>query len=303
MAASELMPIIESLDDVTPATLEVMDQTRDPRLREILSSLARHLHAFAREVRLTEAEFQQAAGVVARLGQQTNDRHNEVVLIAGSLGLSQLVCMMNNIAGETQTSASLLGPFWRMHSPRISNGDSIVRSETPGEPFIMRGRVLDTSGAPVSGAEVDIWHSSPVGFYENEDETQAEMNLRGKFTTDADGLFSFWSVLPAGYPIPTQGVVGQLLEAQGRHPYRPAHVHALIFKDRYKTISAQVYLPQDPHINTDVQFGVTRRLLGNFVRHDNPHPDKKDLKTPWWSLDHDFVIEPGEAKLPHPPIR
>jgi catechol 1,2-dioxygenase len=129
------------------------------------------------------------------------------------------------------------------------------------------------------------------------------MNLRGKFTTDENGVFSFWSVLPAGYPIPTSGVVGQLLGAQDRHPYRPAHVHALIFKQGYKTISAQVYLPHDPNIDSDVQFGVTRELMGNFVRHEDLHPEKQELAAPWWSLDHDFVIEPGEAKLPRPPIR
>jgi catechol 1,2-dioxygenase len=296
------MPIIETLDDVTPAALAVMQRTQDPRLREILTALVKHLHAFAREVKLTESEFHQGAALVAALGQQTNERHNEVVLIAGSLGLSQLVCMTNNVKGEMQTSASLLGPFWRMHSPKVANGGSIVRSETPGEPFLMTGKVVDTAGVPVAGAEVDIWQSSPVGRYENEDDTQADMNLRGKFTTDEDGVFAFRSVLPAGYPIPTTGVVGQLLRVQDRHPYRPAHVHALIYKDGYKTISAQVYIPHDPHIDSDVQFGVTRELMGNFVRHDEPHPEQPDMPTPWWSLDYVFVVEPGVAKLPRPPI-
>lgn len=295
------MPIIGSLDEVTPATLSVMERTRDPRLREILVALIKHLHAFAREVKLTESEFQRGAALIVALGQQSNDRHNEVVLMAGSLGLSQLVCMMNN--GQGETAASLLGPFWRMHSPRVENGGSIIRSETSGEPFFMTGRVVDTSGAPVAGAEVDIWHSSTAGFYENEDDSQAEMNLRGKFITDDEGIFAFRSIVPAGYPIPTTGVVGQLLEAQGRHPYRPAHVHALIFKEGYKTISAQVYFPGDPHIETDVQFGVTRTLMGNFVRHEETHPTDPTIVTPWWTLDHDFVIESGEAKLPRPPIR
>src|SRR3546814_568081 len=295
------MPIIETLEDVTPATLSVMERTRDPRLREILVALAGHLHAFVREGKLTESEFQRGAALVAALGQQSNDRPNEVVLMAGSLGLSQLVCMMNNAQGET--SASLLGPFWRMHSPPVANGESIIRTETEGDPFFMTGRVVDTSGRPIAGAEIDIWHSSPGGLYENEDESQADMNLRGKFTTDADGIFAFRSILPAGYPIPTTGVVGQLLHAQGRHPFRPAHVHALIFKDGYKTISAQVYFPGDPYIETDVQFGVTRALMGDYVRHDGPHPTDPSVSAPWWSLDHLFVIEPGEARLPRPPIR
>ena len=294
------MPIIETLDDVTPAALAVMERTDDPRLREILVAFVKHLHAFAREVELTESEFQRAAALVAALGQQSNDRHNEVVLMAGSLGLSQLVCMMNNSQGDIQTSASLLGPFWRMYSPPTENGGSIVRSDTPGAPLLVTGRVVDPEGRPVAGAEVDIWHSSPVGLYENQDDAQADMNLRGKFHTDEEGVFRFRSVVPAGYPIPTNGVVGQLLERQSRHPFRPAHLHALIFKEGYKTISAQIYVPDDPHIDTDVQFGVTRALMGNFVRHDDPRPD---LPAPWWSLDHVFVIAPGEAKLPRPPIR
>lgn len=297
------MPIIESIDDVTPATVAVMERTADPRLREIMVSLVKHLHAFAREVKLTETEFRQGSALLVDMGQQTNDRHNEVVLMAGSLGLSQLVCMMNNIHGEIPTTASLLGPFWRLHSPVTPNGASIVRSETPGPPLVMTGRVVDTDGNPVADAEVDVWHSSPVGLYENQDDNQADMNLRGKFRTDADGRFGFTSVLPAGYPIPVDGVVGKLLEVQSRHPYRPAHLHALIFKDGYKTIPAQIYFPGDPHIDTDVQFGVTRNLMGDYVEHQEPNPDHPEMPAPWWSLDQTFVIEPGEAKLPKPPIR
>lgn len=295
--------IIESEEQVTQAALEVMAQTEDPRLREIMLALVRHLHAFAREVRLTEEEFQQAAAIVASLGQQTNDRHNEVVLMAGSLGLSSLVCLLNNgEGGQTETSASLLGPFWRMNSPRIENGESILRSPTPGPGLFVSARVVDRQGRPVAGAEVDVWHASPVGLYENEDPDQAEMNLRGKLVTDEDGRFSFRSVMPAGYPIPTSGTVGRLLKAQNRHPYRPAHLHALIFKPGFKTLISQVYVSDDEHLDSDVQFGVTRALIGNFVRHDEPSP-KLGFEPPWYSLDHTYVMESGEAKLPPPPIK
>ena len=129
----------------------------------------------------------------------------------------------------------------------------------------------DTSGKPIAGAEVDIWHSSPEGFYENQDPVQADMNLRGKFTTDADGHISFRSVKPAGYPIPIDGPVGDLLRAQGRHNMRPAHLHFLIYKPGFKTLISQVYDPDDPNLETDVQFGVTRHLIGNYVRHDERH--------------------------------
>ena len=163
--------------------------------------------------------------------------------------------------------------------------------------------MVDAAGQPIAGAEVDIWHASPVGLYENQDPEQAEMNLRGKFTSDADGRFWFRSVMMVGYPIPTNGVVGRLLKQQGRHPYRPAHLHALIFKPGFKVLISQVYDPADPHIDSDVQFGVTKALIGDFVRHDEPHPTEGDVGTPWYSLDYVYRMEAGDAVLPRPPIK
>jgi catechol 1,2-dioxygenase len=295
---------IKRSEDVTQAAIEVMRRTQNPRLREIMVSAVSHLHAFVREVRITEDEFREVTAILSELGQQTSDSHNEVVLMAGSLGISSLVCLLNNgDAGATETSQSLLGPFWRMNSPRLANGCSIVRSDTPGPALFMTGRVLDKAGQPIADAEVDIWHSSTVGLYENQDPTQEDFNLRGKFTTDADGKFWFRSIKPAGYPIPTNGVVGKLLAAQDRHPYRPAHVHALIFKAGLKTVISQVYVDDDERLDSDVQFGVTEALIGRFVRHEESHPTAKDVFGAWYSLDYTFVMEPGEARLPRPPIK
>lgn len=295
---------IRQQEDVTPAVLEVMARTENPRLREIMLSLVMHLHAFVRDVRLTEEEFREATAILSELGQMTTDTHNETVLMAGSLGVSPLVCLLNNgDNGTTETTQSLLGPFWRMHSPRVENGGSIVRSETPGPALFMTAVVHDSDGRPVADAEVDIWHSSPVGLYENQDPHQENFNLRGKFTTDAQGRFWFRSVKPAGYPIPTDGVVGRLLAAQHRHPFRPAHVHALIYKPGFKTVISQVYADDDANLDSDVQFGVTEALIGRFVRHDEPHPAAADVPTPWYTLDYRFRMERGEAKLPRPPIK
>jgi len=285
--------ILKNQHDVTVDALAVMERTTDPRLRAIMVSLIRHLHAFVRDVRLTEAEFRAATAIVNEIGKQTSDTHNEAVLMAGSLGVSSLVCLLNNGEdGNTETSQSLLGPFWRLNSPKVENGGSIVRSDTPGDPLQVTGHVVDRAGKPIAGAEVDVWHASPVGFYENQDPGQADMNLRGKFTTDAEGRFWFRTVKMVGYPIPTDGVVGRLLAAQQRHPYRPAHLHTLIVKPGYKVLISQVYDPTDPHIDTDVQFGVTKALVGDFVRHDGRY-----------SLDHTYVMEPGDAVLPKPPIK
>ncbi len=296
--------IIRHQDDVTLDVLAATERTANPRLREILASLVKHLHGFIREVRLTEDEFRQAAAILNEMGKLSTDTHNETVLMAGSLGVSSLVCLLNNgDNGNAETSQSLLGPFWRPNSPRVANGGTIVRSDTPGDSLFVTARVVDRAGNPVAGAEVDIWQASPIGLYENQDPDQADMNLRGKFRADDDGRFWFTTVKMTGYPIPTEGVVGRLLQAQNRRPYRPAHLHALIVKEGFKVLISQVYDPKDPHIDTDPQFGVTKALLGDYRRHDEPHPSEPDIRQPWYSLDHTYVMEPGETKLPAAPIK
>ena len=162
--------------------------------------------------------------------------------------------------------------------------------------------MVDVAGKPLANVEVDVWQSSPVGLYENQDETQADMNLRGKFTTDADGHIAFRSVKPAGYPIPIDGPVGELLRAQGRHNMRPAHLHFLAVKDGFKTLISQVYVNDDKYLETDAQFGVTRHLIGNYVRHDSGPAPAADVAGPWYSLDYTFVMEAGASRLPRAPI-
>jgi protocatechuate 3,4-dioxygenase beta subunit len=290
--------IIEREEQVTEAVLSETGQVADPRTRQILQSLIRHLHAFAREVRLTEREFNTAINLVSRLGQLTNDNHNETRLIAGSLGLSTLVCLMNNGV----TSANLLGPFWRQGAPFVENGGSIVRSPTPGAPLFFTGRVVDSQGNPIAQANVDVWHASTRGLYENQDPTQAEWNLRGRFLTDAAGIFRYRSIKPAGYPVPAGGPTEQLLKVQHRHPFRPAHLHALIYKEGYKTIPTQTYSGDDEILESDAQFGVTHDSVGHYVLHENEAAPDADVEGPWYSLEHTYVLEPGESWLPTPPV-
>ena len=295
--------IIENQADVTDAVVEAVSRTEDPRLREILLALVRHLHGFVREVRLSEREFQQAVRLVAAMGQKTTASHNEVVLMAGSLGVSALVCLLNNgNNGQSETQANMLGPFWRDNQPLSASGETLVRSPTPGPGLVVWASIQDQNGDPVAGAEVDVWHSSPQGLYENQDPEQAEMNLRGRFISDSAGCFDFRSVKPAGYPIPIDGPVGELVRATRRHNYRPAHLHFMIYKPGYKTLISQIYTPDDEHIDSDVQFGVTRALIGDYVRHDEPSPEL-GFATPWYSLDQRFTLEPGEARRPVAPIR
>jgi len=295
--------IIRSPDDVTRAVLAELEHAPDARFRVLLGAAVRHLHAFVRETALTDAEFQQACAAIARLGQATSATHNEVVLAAGSLGVSSLVCLVNNgDGGRVPTTANMLGPFWRQGAPRMADGASIVRSTTAGDPIAVTAWVKDATGAPVAGADVDVWHASTAGLYENQDASQADMNLRGTFTTDAAGRVRFRSVKPAGYPIPIDGPVGDLLRAQRRGNLRPAHIHFLIHKPGYKTQFSQVYSSDDPVLDADVQFGVTEALIGNYVRHDDAPAPWPDVAGPWYALEHTFVIEAGEAKLPRAPI-
>jgi hydroxyquinol 1,2-dioxygenase len=295
--------IVRNEQELTEAVLAEMHRTPDARTKALLEALVRHLHAFVRETRLSEREFQQAIGLVNAIGQKTTPSHNEAMLIAGALGVSNLVCLINNGANGTQpTQANNLGPFWRAAAPHLPNGASLLRSPTKGETLFFRGTVHDASGRAVAGAEVDVWHSDPAGLYENQDPSQAEMNLRGVFTTGADGRFAFRSVKPGAYPVPIDGPAGVLLAAQRRHNWRPAHLHFLIYKPGFKTIASQVYTNDDPYLETDSQFGVTQALIGHYAKHAGEPAPERDATDPWWSLEHSFVLEPGEARRPIPPI-
>lgn len=295
--------IINNESQVTDAVFQAMEKSPNARLTQIMKALVRHAHEFAREVQLSEEEFDIGIDFLNRIGKSTHDAHNEGILFSDAIGFSTLVCLLNNGKhGATETAAALLGPFWRMNSPATANGGSIVRSQTPGPALFANCHVTDTQGRPLKDVEVDVWQASPVGLYENQDSTQADMNLRGKFSTDGDGRFWFRSVKPAGYPVPTDGPVGYLLRAQLRHPFRPAHLHFLGFKPGFKTLITQVFVDNDERLETDVVFGVTSHLVGEYRRHDAPAP-AADVTGEWYSLDYDFVMEVGEARLPTPPIK
>ena len=296
--------IIENEKDVTKAVLSELQRAPNARLKEVMSAFVRHLHEFAREVKLTEEEFQAAVGYIVALGQKTTETHNEVVLMSGSLGFSSLICLLNNgDKGQTDTDANLLGPFWRMHSPPTENGGSIVRSPTPGPEMFVDAWFRDTKGKPIEGAEVDIWQSSTEGFYENQDPVQADMNLRGKFTTDKDGHISFRSVKPAGYPIPIDGPVGDI------HPRAGAAQHAA----RASALPGLQAGLQDAGVTNLFSRRQEHRNRRAVRRHAPPH---RQLRAPrqrqaagarrqarrGTRSSTRFVMEAGTARLPKPPI-
>ncbi len=297
------MPIRHA-SDLTQAVLAEMARAQDPRTRELLVGLVRHLHQWVCESQLSESEFQQSLAWLVRLGQASTASHNEVALAAGSLGLSALVCLINNAGadGQGSTTANLMGPFWRLNAPITAQGGSIVRGDTPGVPVFVQVQVVDRMGQPVADAEVDVWHSSSEGFYENQDPGQTDMNLRGQFRSDAQGWVRFRTIKPSGYPIPVNGPVGTLIRTLGRHNMRPAHIHFMVCKPGYKTQFSQLYSSDDPHLDSDVQFGVTPSLIVDYVLHEDEQAPDAEVSGPWYSMQHRLVIQPGENRKPAPPI-
>jgi len=299
------IPLPTTPESILPLVIRTMSRTPDPRLRELMASLTSHLHAFILETEVTEAEFERAVKFLIDIGQATGEKTNEVILAADLLGVSSLVALLNNPANhshdaahaqaEAASHAALLGPFWRANAPICQAGDNIARGNTQGMPLEVSGVVYDKQGRPLADATVDVWHASPVGMYENQDDTQENMNLRGRFKTDAKGAYFFKTVRPAGYPVPTNGPCGDLLRAQVRHPNRPAHLHFMVSTPGHKVLITQVFADGDENLTSDPVFGVTAALVGNFeVR----MVDGKQQAF----LTHDFHLIEGEMTFPHPPI-
>ncbi|MEW6343381.1 MAG: dioxygenase [Pseudomonadota bacterium] len=300
---SHLDSIVDDPDAITEVVLAAMKRTDNPRLKQIVDAVVRHAHAFFREVQLTDQEFEKGLEFVKAIGQATVDDHNEVVLCADVLGFSTLVTLLNTVDRSNRTPGALLGPFYRGNSPEYADGATIVDEGSPGAPLFVKCRVVDTAGKPVKGAMVDVWQASPVGLYENQDPDQPDMNLRGRFHTDADGYFRFRSVRPAGYPVPTHGPVGRLLEHQHRHPYRPAHIHFVVIAEGYDTLISQVFADDSEYLGSDVVFGVNRALVGKFAAHEDGKAPVSDVSGEYYTLEYEFVVAEGTPTYPTPPIK
>ncbi|HEV3105340.1 MAG TPA: dioxygenase [Trinickia sp.] len=295
--------IVGSVDTLTDIVRAAMSHTDDARLREIVDALVKHAHAFLREARLTDDEFDHGLDFIRTVGQVCHDKHNEVVLLADVLGLSTMVKLLNTQDDGGRTPGALLGPFFRANAPECQDGANIAFANQPGVPLFVTGTVRDKAGRPIAQASVDVWQASPTGLYENQDPEQPDMNLRGRFQTDAQGRFRFRSVRPAGYPVPTDGPVGTLLAKQQRHPYRPAHLHFVVIAEGHETLISQVFADDSEHLHNDVVFGVLRELVGRFELHDDGKAPASDVRGPYCTLACEFVLAEGTPTYPNPPIK
>ncbi len=268
-------------DNITQAVLARLAATPDPRLREVMTSLVQHLHAFARDVKLTEDEWFQGIQFLTDVGHKTSDKRQEFILLSDTLGLSMLTVAMNNDKPHGCTEATVFGPFHVEGAPHYENGADIANGAA-GEPCLVRGRVLGLAGEPVPGATIEVWQADARGNYDVQYEGLDHHQARGVLHAGTDGQFEFRSVLAESYPIPHDGPVGALLRATARHPWRPAHLHFMIVAEGYERLVTHVFRSGDPYLDSDAVFGVRESLVADWLR----QPDGSFL------LRYDFVLNP-----------
>jgi hydroxyquinol 1,2-dioxygenase len=281
---------------ITQAAMASMAGARTPRLRQLGEALVRHLHAFVAEIEPTQAEWAEAIAFLTRTGQTCTPSRQEFILLSDVLGVSMLVDEINHRAAHAATSSTVVGPFYRPDPPVCPLGTDIGMG-APGTPMLVDCTVRAAGGQPLAGVTVDTWQADEEGFY---DVQRADLQdsgataLRGRFHTGVDGRFWFWTVVPADYPIPADGPVGDLLTAFGRHPYRPAHVHFRLAHPDYRELITHVFLPGSPYLASDAVFGVKPDLIQAIDRHPpGAAPDGRLLEVEYMTLGYDFSLSPA----------
>ena len=284
---------------VTPETLTdtllgLSAPDTDPRTQEILGALVRHLHAFAKEVGLTHAEWRKGLEMLTRAGEISDSERNEFVLFSDVLGLSSLVDMINSPQGCT--SSSVLGPFHILGAPDLPVGGDMI-GDNEGPQVVIEGRVTDRAGEPIAGARLELWQTADNGLYSGQNSTQPEYNLRMSMTTGADGRYAVSTIRPAPYTVPTDGPAGDILNATGRHAWRPSHLHFIVQAEGYRTLVTEVFPDDDPYLDEDAVFGVRDDLVMAYGAGDRAElaPDivaRDRLADGFSKVDFDFVLPP-----------
>lgn len=284
-------------EDLIERVLASFAHTQDPRLKTVMESLTRHLHAFIRDVRLTEDEWSAAIEFLTAVGHITDDRRQEFVLLSDVLGASMQTIAVNNEAHENATEATVFGPFFVEDAPKIPIGGDIAGGAS-GQPCWVEGTVTDTSGNPVPGARIEVWEADDDGFYDVQ-YTDGRVAGRAHLHSDDQGRYAFWGLTPTPYPIPHDGPVGRLLEKVGRSPVRAAHLHFMVTAPGLRTLVTHIFVKGDPQLEIgDSVFGVKDSLITDFVEQPpgTPTPDGRDLGVRSWARARfDIVLAPENA--------
>ncbi len=285
--------------ELTDAVLSRMAGASDPRFRQVMTSLINHLHAFVREVELTEDEWLEGIRFLTATGQKCDDKRQEFILLSDVLGVSMLVDAINHRHPEGATESTVLGPFFVHGAPEIKNGDNLAAG-WEGEPAYVSGRVLSANGDPVGGALLDIWQSDEAGHYDIQLPDTGGKRLRARLHTGEDGSYYFRTIKPASYPVPTDGPVGLILDRMGRHPMRPAHIHFIVAASGFETLVTHLFVEGDPYLESDVVFAVKDSLVVPFERVDSEVEARTvGLKAPFYRVSYDFVLRPSNDTKRH----
>ncbi|MGO9822879.1 MAG: dioxygenase [Solirubrobacteraceae bacterium] len=280
-------------DQITDTVLSSFDGCSDERLRELMQALVRHTHAFAREVELTPNEWERMIEILTRTGEITDEHRQEWILWSDSLGLSMLVDALEHTLPAGATESTVLGPFYAPGAPLREYGANIAEQHG-GVPALVYGHVRDVRGAPVAGAELDVWQNGADRLYAVQRPEGPEDHLRGRFHSRDDGSYAFVAVRPTPYPIPDDGPVGAMLDATGRHPWRPAHIHMIIRADGYRTLTTHVFDGASEYLDSDAVFAVKPTLVRGFVPRSGDDPDKPaGVDGEWVSVQNDIVLAPA----------
>ena len=276
---------------ITAKAIASFDGCPDPRLRELMQSFVSHLHAFATEVELGEAEWRSLIELLTATGQITDEHRQEFILWSDALGLSMLVDALAHPAASGATESTVLGPFYVPGAPRRAYGESMA-AEPAGIPALVHGRVLSTAGEPIPGAELDVWQNGADQLYAVQRPEAPEDHLRGRYETREDGSFAFVAVRPVAYPIPDDGPVGRMLAATGRHPWRPAHIHMIVRAHGFKTVATHIFDSASDYLDSDAVFAVKRSLVRSFVERTSDDPERPPgIDSDWVSLELDLVLD------------
>src|SRR6201996_4246068 len=279
---------------ITQAVIDRLSQSDDPRFKQVMTSLIAHLHDFVRDVKLTEAEWLAAIEFLTDVGQTCTEKRQEFILLSDTLGVSVLVITLNHPADQGSAESTVLGPFYWPGAPELPRGSNLAEG-VKGEPAFYSGRVLSADGKPLSDALLDIWSGDGDGDYDMQIPGETGMKARGRIRTDAEGRYWFRSIRPTFYPVPTDGPVGRMLRAMGRHPNRPGHIHMIVSAPGYQTVTTHLFVADSPYLHSDAVFGMKESLIVKFERHEpGPAPFGEPMKVPYYTAAYDFRLRKAE---------